>query len=109
VIVVVPPPTPVIRPDVEPIVATEVLLLLHVALPPMIQVSADELASQIFIVPLIAGGGVVALISLVTKQPLLTVYVTVVVPAAIPVTSPVAPFTVPAAGLLELHTPPAVA
>ena len=63
--------------------------------------------SHTVVPPVITPGRLFTVTVSVSKQPLAVMYEIVVVPAAIPVTTPAASI-VPAAGLLLLHVPPAV-
>ncbi len=105
----VPAATPVTMP-VELTVATEGLLLLHVP-PGVLSERATDAPTQVPDGPTI-GAMVVAPVTvkdIVRKQPLPNVYVMVQVPAATPVTTPVAMFTEAIAVLLLLHVPPETA
>ncbi len=104
-IVEVPADTPVQLTGlpVEPMVATLVLLLLHV--PPDVALdSVVELVSQMMAVPPIAAGTELMVTICVAIQPA-TEYVIRAVPEVTPVTTPVVPSTV-ALPLLLLHVPP---
>jgi len=111
VIFAVPAATPDTIP-VEPTVATDVLLLLHV---PPVAVSARVIVdpTQTLDDPVIAGTvgnglTVTAAVTIVVQpKPLVTLYVIVDVPVAAPVTVPVEP-TVATTVLLLLHVPPVV-
>ena len=111
VIVAVPAAPAVIFPA-EPMVATEVLLLLHV--PPVVVLFRVVVAPwQALIVPVIAatvGNGLMVTIAVtivVQPKPLVTLYVILEVPAATPDTMPVEP-TVAIDVLPLLHVPPVV-
>jgi hypothetical protein len=82
----VPAPTPVTIPVVETTEAIAALLL--VQFPPVVaELSVDTLPVHIDVVPEIAAA-VFTVATVVTKQPVLVVYVSVVVPADIPVSTP---------------------
>jgi hypothetical protein len=102
--VAVPLATPVTTPVVDPIVATAVLLLLQTALP---EASTSVVAepTQTLDDPEIGAGSALTVTTVVTKQPVGSVYEITAVPVATPVTTPV-PLTVARELLLELHEPP---
>jgi hypothetical protein len=102
-----PPATAVTTPDVEPIVATAVLLLLHVP-PGALLASASEPPAHIGALPVIAGRPDRIVIEAVAIHPVGAVYVMVTDPADTPVTAP-ALFTVATVTSLLLHVPPVVA
>src|SRR6185503_349951 len=114
VISVAPAATAVTNPVDALTVATEVLVLLHAppAVPLLVKVVVAPM--QIGVVPLtvpaVTFGETVNVLNADTglPQPLLTVYVISVVPAATAVTSPVDAFTVATEVLVLLHAPPAV-
>jgi hypothetical protein len=85
-----------------------VLLLLHVP-PVTLLVNVMEDPTHVEDGPPIGGSVVLPVTTkvIVLKQPLANVYVIVHVPAATPVTTPVAGFTVAIEVLLLVHVPPA--
>ena len=103
-----PADTGVTPPDVSPIVATPGLLLVNESPGPVAQDMVPVVPMHKAATPVI-GARVEGLTvtSRVTEQPPLTAYVIVVIPAALPLTTPVVP-TVAIAVLLLLHVPPAV-
>lgn len=108
VIIEVPGPTPTATPVVEPIVATDVVPLLHV--PPTVEVlNVVDAPWQILVVPVMAAGNGITVNVFVVKQLLGSVYVIIVVPGAgvadTPPTTPDAIPTVPIAGVLLVHVP----
>jgi hypothetical protein len=60
------------------------------------------------VVPVMAAGSGSTVIVAVVEQPVLIAYVTIAVPAEMPVTIPVPAFMVAMAVLLQFHTPPVV-
>ena len=108
--VAVPAAAPVTRPLLFT-VATLVLSLLHVP-PAVASLSCDVVPVVMVVLPVIdATVGAVFTVRLFealtgAPQPLLTVYVILVVPAPTAVTRPVLAFTVATAVLLLLHVPP---
>ena len=110
----VPEATAVTSPVAASTVATAVLLLLHVppVVPLLLKVAAEPTQSVDVpeTVPADTLAFTVTAINAETglPQPVDTVYVISVVPAATAVTSPVAAFTVATEVLLLLHVPPVV-
>jgi hypothetical protein len=105
VIVTLPVEMPDATPEAEPMVAIDVLLLLHV--PPLVALLKVEVAPvQTVKAPVIADGNAFTVTILVAVHPF-TLYVIVAVPALTPVTMPVEEPTVALAVLLLLHAPPA--
>jgi hypothetical protein len=102
--VVVPAVIPIITPELGSIVATDVLLLVHVPAA-FALASVAVKPSHTDIEPVIAAKGL-TVIFVVAVQPVGRVYVIVAVPATIPVTTPVAETTVATEVLLLLHVPP---
>ena len=106
-IVVVPIDDPEMMPVMEPIVATDVLLLLHVPEPG----ASDKIALaplQMCVIPRIAPGCRFTVAMVVVLQPVGNVYVILVVPATSPERIPEVPI-VATLRLLLLHVPPEVA
>ena len=101
VIVAVPVATPVTMPDVAPIVATDVLLLLQLPVPNVL-LSVVVPPAHTVLVPEMVGSGVTVTIA-VTKQPPIE-YVIIAVPAVFPVTEP--PEDTVALSELLVHVPP---
>lgn len=104
-IVVVPADKPVTKPVRDPILATVVLLLLHnptgvaslnVVVPPV----------QSMVVPVIAAGFACTFITTVVIQPVANVYVMVVDPVEMPVTTPELIPIVAIVVLPLVHVPP---
>jgi hypothetical protein len=87
-------------------VAIAVLLLLHVP-PEMVLLKVVDIAMHTLLAPEIADGAGVIVTWRVVWQPVASVYVILVLPAATPVTMPVAP-TVAIDVLWLLHVPPPV-
>ena len=105
---VVPTDTPVSKPLVEPIVAIDVLLLLHVP-PPAASVSVVVAPTQTLKAPPMVGGVELMGMVVVVLQPVVgSVYVIVVLPAVLPVTIPVVDPIDAIAALLLVQTPPVV-
>jgi len=104
IILSVPALTPETTPVVEPTVANDVFVLLHV---PPVSVLASVIAepTHTWLGPVIAGGVVLTVTTDVMKHPVPSVYVITGVPAAMPVTTPEL-FTLPSAMLLLLQVPP---
>ena len=102
-----PPSSAVTAPEVEPIIATEPLLLLHVPAPDEL-VSVVVLPEQRVRVPEIAAGNAITVTVRVAMQPSVDVKVIVVVPAAAPVTMPLDEPTSAIDVLALLHVPVAV-
>ncbi len=75
-IVVVPVVAPDIMPDDDPIVATAVLLLLHVP-PPVVQVSVPVPDAQMLRAPEMVAGMLFTVTTCIVKQPV-DVFVTVI-------------------------------
>ena len=75
-------------PELEPIVAINVLLLLHVPPPsPSLSVVVEPTHTKVF--PIIdVGNGLMVTVTVADGQPSLGVYVIIVVPAETPVTTP---------------------
>lgn len=93
-------------PLVLPMSATEVFPLIHV--PPIVMSESVAVEpSHITGTPEIAAGTGLTVITVVEKQPVGNLYVTVEVPVAAPVTSPVILFTV-TIPLAALHVPAGV-
>ena len=106
--VVVPVATPVTIPLVEPMVATDGLLLVHV--PPVVgSVRVVVAPTHTNGVPPIVPGAVLTVTTAVAVQMPPVVYVIVAVPAEIPVTVPEPEPMVAMAGLLLVHMPPVTA
>jgi len=107
VITGLPPATPVTIPELEPTVASAVLLLVHV--PPVVASLNVVVANgQRTIVPVIAAGSGLTVSVVVVKHPVGAVYVIItVVPPVTPVTIPDDEPTVALAVLLLVHVPPA--
>ena len=104
--VVVPARIPLTTPVADDTVATPVLLLLQ--LPNGVLLARDDVPLiQVFVVPVIADGSGLTVTIDVVIQPVGSVYVIVVVPAARPVTTPEV-LMVAAVVLLLLHVPPPV-
>jgi hypothetical protein len=106
----VPAATPVTVPDDEPMVATAVLLLLHVA-PRLVVLSVVVDPAHILNVPAMAlGAGCTVTTTVVKHADAGSVYVIVVVPPArpTPVTMPEEDPTVATAGELLVQVPPGV-
>ena len=84
-----PPATPVTIPVADPTVARAVLLLLHTP-PPAASFSVIELPTTTDVGPVIvpAPGSAYTVATAVTKQPVVVVYVSVVVPVDTPVMIP---------------------
>ena len=105
---VLPPATPDAIPDAEPMVATEVVLLVHVP-PDGVELYVTLSFEQNTFEPLIAVGVVLTVTTAVRKQDVaVMMYDIVVVPALTPVTIPVPEPMVPTAVLLLDHVPPPV-
>jgi hypothetical protein len=111
--VVAPPEIPVTTPVEELTVPIAAIVLLHT--PPAVPLAVNVVVApaQTVAVPLmvpgVANGFTVAILVAVTApQPFVTVYDIVVVPAVMPLTTPVAEPTVPIAAFVLLHTPPLV-
>jgi len=110
VIRVTPGVTPVMVPDADPMVATDVLPLVHVP-PGTAFVSVSEFPTQIVIpivpgTPIIGPGLGLTVTVYTSKHPVESIYVITAVPAATPVTTPVEDPTVATPGEPELQTPP---
>lgn len=88
VIVEVPEDTALAMPDDEPIVATDVVPLVHVP-PAGVLVSDVALPSQTVKEPVIEVGNGLTVIVVVVRQPVGSVYVTTATPEEMPVTMPV--------------------
>jgi len=102
-----PAPTAFIKPVDEPIVATDVLLLLQT--PPGVTLARDVDANwQSVVVPVITltVGATLTVAIFVTKQAPGIVYVITAVPVPAPVTVPVEDPTVATDGLPLVHAPP---
>jgi hypothetical protein len=97
---------PFTTPLLEPIVAIPVALLAHVP-PAGRQFSVVVLFTHTDAVPVIVPGNANTVTTVVIRQPVLSVYDTVAVPAMLPSISPVAPVTVTLGDGLD-HVPPAV-
>ena len=97
---------PVMIPELEPIIATEVMLLVHTP-PDVPSVNGDELAPWHITGTENAEGCALTVTTDVVMQLAPVAYVIVAVPAEMPFTTPVVP-TVAAASAV-LHVPPAVA
>jgi hypothetical protein len=109
VIIAVPTVTPVTIPVDEPMVATDVLLLLHVP-PPVALDNVVVAPTQTDNVPVIAAGNEFTVTTLVAAHPVTgSVYDIVDVPAVIPETTPVPEPTVATVIVVLLHVPPLVA
>jgi hypothetical protein len=103
----VPVATPLTMPVALPIVATPMLLLLHA--PPLVaSVSVVAEPTHTPVAPDTDAGDAITDVTAVAEQPVPSVYVITVVPAAIPLTAPVPEPMAAADGLLQLHVPPAV-
>ena len=102
-----PPSSAVTAPVAEPIIATEPLLLLHVPAPDEF-VSVVVLPEQSVSVPEIAAGNAITVTVRVAMQPSVDVKVSVVVPAAAPVTMPLDEPISAIDVLALLHVPDAV-
>ena len=87
-IVAIPPDKPFTTPLAEPTVATEILLLAQVPLPDGSLRPIDKPEQTGVVFPAIAAGNAETEMVEVVAQPLLIVYVIVVVPGATPVTTP---------------------
>ena len=107
VIMLVPAVTPVKTPEVTPIVATDVLLLVQET-PVGAQLKTVAAPVQIFVAPVMADGNGFTVTFNVLKQPFGIVYVITGVPVATPVTIPVPATTVASPELLLVHMPPLV-
>lgn len=95
-------------PDVRPIVATEVLVLVHV--PPGSELyRVDVNPSHTVVLPVIADGSGCTVTAIVAKHPAGVVNLIVAMPAVIPVMIPVVAPAVAIVGLMLLHTPGVVA
>jgi hypothetical protein len=101
------PLTPVTTPVPATTVATLVGLLLHEP-PPVKLVSVVVPPSHTCKVPVIGNGTGFTVATAVLKQPVPSVYVIVVVPLEIPVSTPVVTSIVPTAGVVLAHVPPGV-
>jgi len=104
--VVVPGETPLTDPEPERVVATDVLLLLHVPKPG--SVSEIELPLQTVDGPDTEEGSGLTVTTAVTAQLSALVYEIVVVPGRIPPTLPEVAPTVAVVDVLLLHVPPVV-
>ena len=100
----VPAPIPVATPTALTN-ATAPLLVVQESVVELLLVSVVLLPSQTTSAPVIEGRAF-TVTTAVAAQPVAPVYATMVVPAAMPLTTPVA-LTEPIAGVLLLHTPPA--
>lgn len=100
-----PADTAVAIPEVEPIVATGSVLLLHVP-PGVVLLSVVVLQNEV--TPVIGASGFTVSVTDAT-HPVITVYCIVVVPFDTPVTNPVTGSMVATVVLLLLHVPPVVA
>jgi hypothetical protein len=96
---------PLITPLAAPIVATDVLPLLH---KPPVTASLHVVAAPMHTLPLpvIADGSALTVIVFVTMQPAPIAYVIIAVPALTPLTIPLLDPTVAVAVLLQVHIPP---
>lgn len=100
-----PAATPSSTPEADPMVATPVLILVQV--PPDGVLESDVVApTQTVGVPAIAVGNAFTVSTPVFLQPVDSVYVMTVVPAAIPVATPLPPLIVATAGVPDDHVPP---
>jgi len=100
----VPVATPLTVPVEEPIVATPVLLLLHVP-PDVVELSVVLLPAQMLVVPVIEAGVLFTVnVEVAIQLPIL--YVIVAVPAPAPVAVPVDEPIVATPVLLLLQVPP---
>jgi len=90
---------------VDPTVACNVLLLLHVP-PVVVLVNVVDAPRHTNVVPDITAGSGFTVSCIVCKQPFDNVYVIVGIPAATPVTTPDEEPTVASAGLPLVHVPP---
>jgi hypothetical protein len=101
----VPELTPVATPVVAPIVATDKLLLAHVPVPVEL-LSVVDISSHTLNVPVIvAGNGFTVTVLLIVQPVDVSVNVIFAVPAALPVTTPVAASTLAIPKLLLDHVP----
>ena len=107
-IVVVPADTPPITPVVRPIVATEVLLLLHIP-PGNVLFNVVVRPSHTTGAPVMAEGNGFIVTLVVTKQLKGEVYVVIAAPAATPPNTPVVAPIVATEVLLLVQVPPGVA
>lgn len=105
-IVATPTETPVTTPELEPIVAIDGALLVHV--PPPEFVSVVVLPTHTRSVPPMADGADITVIVRVAAQPVGSVYVISAVPVATAVTRPVVDPIVATAVLLLVHVPPGI-
>lgn len=104
------PPAPgaaVTTPRLTSIVATNVLVLVHVP-PPVVSVNVDVNPAQIVVLPLIAGGSGLTVTVAIAPHPVPAVRVITAVPPATPVTTPV-PASIVATAVFPLLQVPAVA
>jgi hypothetical protein len=103
----VPAATPHAVPVELPMVATAVLLLLHVP-PAVASLRVVQVPAHMVVVPMIAAGNGLTVATIVAVQPPLMVYEITAVPAETPQSVPVLP-TVATETLLLLQVPPDVA
>ena len=103
-----PADTPVTNPVPVPTVAVPVLLLLHV--PPAVMLDSVTVAPALrAAVPVMAAGDGFVVNASVLEQPLVSLYVMVVAPAASADTLPLLVFTDAIVGALLVHVPPVTA
>ena len=102
----VPRLNPVTTPDEEPIVETEVLLLLHV--PPPLLVNSIVAVTHTDVGPVIADGSGFTVMVVTAAQPDAGIYVIVAVPAETPVAIPEPDPIVAMLVALLLHVPPLI-
>jgi hypothetical protein len=103
----VPAATPHAVPAELPMVATDVLLLLHVP-PAVASLRVVQVPAHMVVVPMIAAGNGLTVATIVVVQPPLMVYEIVAVPAEMPQSVPVLPM-VATDTLLLLQVPPDMA
>ena len=107
-IIAVPVVTPLTVPVPEPMVAIEVLPLVH-APPAEISVKAIEAPVHTTDGPVMLAGNELTVATTVAKQPAAVVYVIVTVPVVNPFTIPLAEPTLALNGMLLVHVPPVIA
>ncbi len=107
VIVTDPVPIPVTTPEPEPMDAMDGVLLVHV--PPVVVFERVVVVPVVNVVaPVMAAGDALMVMVAVLKHPVPSEYVTVAVPADMPVTTPVDESIVAFEGLLQIQVPPGV-